>query len=361
MKPQEFIPEAIKVGGPSANTQEWIDKIYKEFPNWPLDHNQRVMVWGEQDDPNQQFAVFELVPSMSKKNAVEVKWFQAYPLRQGVGSKAMRELQSLAAKDGISLTLFPWDKGQVSQAALTKFYKKSGFKPMQKGGKVMAWSPEELDEDALDEWSTTDDDIISALKRKGYQFLGSGVDQTAFSEPDTGLVLKIFGTQQGTGQFGDKIVFSNDQKMFFKWAEFCMKNKNNPFLPKFYGFESFIFNGQTYLQIRQERLKSIGELGWRISHMTDRIDSVDISSSTKKDAIETIKTSASVSFSELSNGIGQDKVVKLLATVFDLYKIAQKNGYRWDLHGANYMMRDDGTPVIVDPWVVSKQSARPTV
>ena len=115
MKLIDFIPEAIKVSGPTTNVQEWIDKIYKEYPDWPMNPNQRVMVWGEQDDPNQQFAVFELVPSMSKKNAVEVKWFQAYPLRQGVGSKAMRELQTLAAKDGISLTLFPWDKGVLKK------------------------------------------------------------------------------------------------------------------------------------------------------------------------------------------------------------------------------------------------------
>jgi hypothetical protein len=37
--------------------------------------------------------------------------------------------------------LFPWDKGQVSQSKLTKFYKGQGFKPTVKGAKTMFWEP----------------------------------------------------------------------------------------------------------------------------------------------------------------------------------------------------------------------------
>ena len=85
--------------------------------------------------------MFELEPSFSQRDAVEIKWFQAYPMRQGVGSRAMKELQRMAHEDGITLTLYPWDKGQVSQSKLTKFYKGAGFKPTAKGAKNMAWSP----------------------------------------------------------------------------------------------------------------------------------------------------------------------------------------------------------------------------
>jgi hypothetical protein len=95
--------------------------------------------------------MFELVPSMSQRGAVEIKWFQAYPLRQGVGTRAMQELQRLAQEDGISLTLFPWDKGQVSQSKLMKFYKSAGFQPTVKGSKSLAWSPEPVAEDAIQE------------------------------------------------------------------------------------------------------------------------------------------------------------------------------------------------------------------
>lgn len=142
MRFREFItesdePSRIKIGNNNAATA-WIGKVYAKYPQTM--QNNHVMTWGSGDD--QQFAMFELTPSFSKRGAVEVKWFQAYPLRQGVGSRAMKELQSMAYEDGISLTLFPWDKGQVSQSKLTKFYRGQGFTPSVKGGRAMQWSPE---------------------------------------------------------------------------------------------------------------------------------------------------------------------------------------------------------------------------
>lgn len=133
-------PTRIKIGGAeaAAKAKTWIEKVYAKYPQTM--QNNHVMTWGSGDDL--QFAMFELVPSFSKRGAVEVKWIQAYPLRAGVGSRAMKELQSLAREDRISLTLFPWDKGQVSQAKLTKFYRGQGFAPTVKGGKAMQWSPE---------------------------------------------------------------------------------------------------------------------------------------------------------------------------------------------------------------------------
>jgi hypothetical protein len=134
------IDEVIKLSNTDqTRAKDWIEKVYTKYPQvWQNNH---VMPMGGQGD-DQQFAIFELVPSLSKRDAVEVKWFQAYPLRQGVGSRAMKELQSLAKEDGISLTLFPWDKGQVSQSKLTKFYRGQGFRPVQKGSRSLAWSPE---------------------------------------------------------------------------------------------------------------------------------------------------------------------------------------------------------------------------
>lgn len=138
MRAQEF---AIKentirlAASSSTSAQDWIDKVYSKYPaTWQNNH---VMTWGSGDD--QQFAMFELVPSFSQRGAVEVKWFQAYPMRQGVGSRAMKELQAMAREDGINLTLFPWDKGQVSQSKLTKFYRGQGFRPVSKGSKSLAW------------------------------------------------------------------------------------------------------------------------------------------------------------------------------------------------------------------------------
>lgn len=125
----------LKLSG-NRRAKDWIEKVYSKFPStWQNNH---VMMWGDGDD--KQLAMFELVPS-GKKDAVEVKWFQAYPLRQGIGSKALKVLQDLAREDGITLTLYPWDKGQVSQSSLMKFYRAHGFKPVTKGSKNLYWEP----------------------------------------------------------------------------------------------------------------------------------------------------------------------------------------------------------------------------
>jgi putative chitinase len=137
MRAQEFIVENTD----NTAADAWIKKVYDMYPQtWQNNH---VMPLGGEGE-DQQFAMFELVPSLSKRGAVEVKWFQAYPLRQGVGSRAMAELQRLAREDGIALTLYAWDKGQVSRPKLMKFYKQAGFNSKNKSP-VMSWEPE-LDE-----------------------------------------------------------------------------------------------------------------------------------------------------------------------------------------------------------------------
>jgi putative chitinase len=127
-------------------SQDWIDRVYEKYPQtWQNNH---VMTWGEGDQ--QELAMFELVPNPARKNTVELKWFQAYPLRQGVGSRALRELQQLAQEDGISLTLYAWDKGQVSRSKLMKFYRQMGFNPTAKKSASMIWHPTALDEVTID-------------------------------------------------------------------------------------------------------------------------------------------------------------------------------------------------------------------
>ena len=126
-------PVRIKLNNNDA-ANAFIQKVYAKYPNG-------LMVLGRDGTGEMtQFARFKLKSSFSKRGAVEIEWFETYPHRQGVGSRAMKELQELAREDGISLTLFPWDKGGT-QAKLTKFYKGQGFKPIHKGGKTMKWEP----------------------------------------------------------------------------------------------------------------------------------------------------------------------------------------------------------------------------
>lgn len=136
---KQFLAETIELKDKSVKANAFIKAMYEKYPRNPINGSQFVMVWGEGDD--QTFAMIELDTSLSKPDAVEVKWFQAYPLRKGTGSKAMTDLKAEAKKFNVILTLYPWDKGIVSQSKLIKFYKAMGFTPTSKGSKNMFWEP----------------------------------------------------------------------------------------------------------------------------------------------------------------------------------------------------------------------------
>jgi len=132
----------LTLGTGADRAPEWIKKVYDQYPaTWQRNH---VMTWGEGKD--QELAMFELVPNPARPNHVEVKWFQAYPLRRGVGTRAMQELQRLAREAGIGLTLYAWDKGQVSRGQLMKFYRRMGFRPTAAKSANMVWNPDQVDE-----------------------------------------------------------------------------------------------------------------------------------------------------------------------------------------------------------------------
>ena len=133
MKIREVITESV------SPAQAWIDQVYSQYPEWPYGQADRVMVWGEGED--QTFAAFKLKPGADART-VEIEWIMAGPeQRQGVGSRAIKELQRQAQESGIKLTLYPWAKGKISQASLTRLYKRHGFKPVARGAKPMSWEP----------------------------------------------------------------------------------------------------------------------------------------------------------------------------------------------------------------------------
>jgi hypothetical protein len=202
----------------------------------------------------------------------------------------------------------------------------------------------------LQEFSTTSKKVERILTAKGYKKLGAGVDQTAYLEPSTGLVLKVFGTQGGES-------FSPDHKMFFAWAKYCMKNPNNPFLPKFGGYESFVLDGDRYLQIRQELLKPAGRVGFLLGLFSEALD--DEGSSTLQDVEDYVAESYPSyipDLQKLKKQLGSKGLQLLFSTMLTVYRKSTRRGYTFDLHAGNFMVRSDGTPVIVDPWVVDNDS-----
>lgn len=204
-----------------------------------------------------------------------------------------------------------------------------------------------LDEENLEEFSRTDKGIRSALEAKGYQYLGKGVDQTAYLEPDTGLVLKIFGTQ-------GKKDFSPDQKMFFAWYNYCEQNKDNPLLPRFHGHDSFMWNNHRYLMIRTEPLnKTQGPIRFALDdlgHMVRRHHG-QYKALAVKGFMNSMQRTYPKEYAMLERKLGAEGLTLMVKTLDELWQLGQSRGYHWDMHGGNFMLRSDGTPIINDPWV----------
>jgi len=199
----------------------------------------------------------------------------------------------------------------------------------------------------LTEYSVTDKKIERILAKKGYKKLGAGVDQTAYLEPGTGYVLKVFGTQGGES-------FSPDHKMFFAWAKYCMKNSNNPFLPRFGGYDSFVLDSDRYLQIRQEPLQPAGRMGVILEIMASAVEDENIADLDElSDYVEDYFPGYAAGYQKLLKQLGPKQMQLMLGTINRLYDIGNQKGWGFDLHAGNFMRRADGTPVIVDPWVVN--------
>lgn len=209
-----------------------------------------------------------------------------------------------------------------------------------------------------------DDGIQEYLEARGYIHLGDGLDQAAYDEPraeyedpSTGYVLKIFGSDFDLPNGRDP-----GHKMFDTWAAYCAKNARNPFLPKYSGWERFTWKGRTYLQIRMERLielKLEDGIGTGLEKTAALLDAAIYDATTIKqhranimNVIGSDYPNSNMGLTHLMMMLGEKKFNLLLDTIIDISKIGKKNNWRLDLHDGNYMHRNDGVPVIVDPWVL---------
>ena len=202
-------------------------------------------------------------------------------------------------------------------------------------------------------YNEIDDRIHIILAQKGYKKLGQGIDQAAYLEPGGRTVLKVFGAD-----IEASTKFSSSHRMFFTWAKYCMANPDNPFLVKFDDYESFVYAGRRYLQIRQELLKPIPLDLYRqvaaLSHLPLDYNIVFKGPETLGRVMKKDRYFTEVQYEwvmELVDFLGKDAVTLLSKTLLKVNQIARKKGYDIDLHQGNYMVRSDLTPVIVDPWV----------
>lgn len=202
----------------------------------------------------------------------------------------------------------------------------------------------------------TDDTIRPILQKKGYKFLGKGVDQTAYLAPD-GMILKIFGTSRGAKQ--GSIQLTRSQKTFKAYADYCKAHPNNPFLPQFSDWNIFHYKGRPYLQIKMERLfpftKGAIGMNYVLSHIADKAERGN-SPKQKQDFLKSYENrnwglQNTDNFNKLITLVGEDGFNQLWDTITDLKKVARKIGLgNLDLHAGNFMLGGDGEIVISDPF-----------
>jgi hypothetical protein len=208
--------------------------------------------------------------------------------------------------------------------------------------------------------------IRDILRKKGYKFLGSGVDQTAYLAPD-GMILKIFGTKRSTKP--GNLELTKAQKTFKAFADYCNKHSNNPFLPQFSGWNVFEYKGKPYLQIKMERLFPFTGATQDIDEVLEKIaDSAEFTNSAEaKERFinshlkvynpnkgydpESEPSEHVEAFKKLIGLIGRDGFDTLWDTIFDLGKVAESIKLsNLDLHSGNFMLGSDGQIVISDPF-----------
>lgn len=340
----------IKRSDKQAKAKEFIKKVYNQYPVNPMNPKQHIMTWGEGDAMD--FVIFELDISPFKVDTVEINWISAYPQGAGVGTKALEVLKDLARKDSISLSLYPWDKGRISQSKLTKFYNKRGFNPIMKDRKDLIWNPE-IEE--AESHTSASKEIRTSLRRAGYKLLGSGADATVWAKKSNSVIKIIMPDDgQGAGVAGDT---------FMKFYEFCKSHEGYDNLPRFSdnAVEVFEAAGKQYVMITMERLKPITvgsfqeAMVWILSELATRKitwqEALDVISDDKTwihyadgmDPALILQTLDSLD----EKGLLEYEVLFKLMTL--LYHKGRINKIGWDLHTENAMMRGD-TIVITDPW-----------
>ena len=226
----------------------------------------------------------------------------------------------------------------------------------------------------LSEGSYIDPDIKKILTSKGYKYLGKGIDQAAYVAPD-GMILKIFGAGI-TDKYGKptgQVELSEGHRGFELFVNYCKKHSNNPFLPQFSDWATFLYKGRTYLQIKMERLfplpPGMGDLLETLATQAQKSKSPG----RKKEFIDyvlhperpygsfpgLIKNDQNLKI--LIGLVGEDGFNLLWDTIYDLSRVLESyhlqnrryiDSATMDLHPGNFMLGSDGQPVIADPFYI---------
>lgn len=241
----------------------------------------------------------------------------------------------------------------------------TGFWDKHRGEDSYVWEDDTVDE--AEEGTPNAKEISNTLQKAGYKQLGSGADSTVWSK-DEGSVIKIIMPEEGED-------ITTAANTFYKFYEFCQKNKGVPNLPKFIEIggkhhTTFEINGKEYLQIAMEKLypipnNSVQEaLVWALSDfvlshtpwnkVVSTINNTDYFKNYETANVQQIEQAVKQT---LSNKQENDKYHYLYELMRLVYATGRINKVGWDLHTENVMMRKNGELVIIDPWFAMNEGS----
>ena len=242
---------------------------------------------------------------------------------------------------------------------LDKVFKQ--VKNMHKAGKIAQYGAEGMNESqqgvAEAETATQNSrQLAKEFRQLGYSQIGSGADATVWAKDDS-HVIKILMPED---------VGSRAEQIFRKFYEFSMAHQDLACVPRFNEVNTIDINGKEYTQIEMERLAPIEKgtfmegVVWLLSdYVAEQTPWSTIESElAMPDTWEIYSpnyadTLARTWQSLLENPAGR-KTYAMYRQLYNVMKLLFATGtinkFGWDLHTANVMRRNNGQPVIIDPW-----------
>ena len=198
--------------------------------------------------------------------------------------------------------------------------------------------------------------LAKEFRQLGYSQIGSGADATVWARDDSHVIKILMPEDAG----------SRAEQIFRKFYEFSMAHQDLACVPRFNEVNTIDINGKDYTQIEMERLAPIEPdtfmegIVWLLSdYVTEQTpwptierelampDTWEIYSPNYANALA--KTWQSL----LENPAGR-KTYAMYRQLYNVMKLLFTTGtinkFGWDLHTANVMRRNNGQPVIIDPW-----------
>ena len=200
--------------------------------------------------------------------------------------------------------------------------------------------------------------IATQLKAAGYSNVGTGADSTVWAKDDSHIIKILMPEDLGT----------KAEQVFRKFYEFAMSHQDLECIPRFNEINTIDINGKDYLQIEMERLAPIEKgtfmegVVWFFSDFCqaqeswDKVDHAMGLSDTWEwyPYAKSSKSIANVYIRQWQDLMYDKKSYSMYRQLYNVMKLLYNTGtinkFGWDLHTANVMQRQNGQPVIIDPW-----------